>query len=119
MEDQIAKVVEQYFQELFTSANPTNMGSVLNSMDRLITLDMNNSLVWRYTSNEDRRALLQMHPSKSPSLDGMSHFIFQKFWNIFSLDVIEAILSALNSKHMLHKMNYTHIVLIPKKNDPK
>ena len=119
MEDQIAKVVEQYFQEFFTSANPTNMGSVLNSVDRLITLDMNNSLLWRYTSNKDRRALLQMHPLKSPSLDGMSHFFFQKFWNIVSLDVIKAILSALNSKHMLHKMNYTHIVLIPKKNDPK
>ena len=33
-------------------------------------------------------------------------------------DVIDAILSILNSKHMLCKMNFTHIVLIPKKNDP-
>ena len=33
--------------------------------------------------------------------------------------VTEAILSVLNSGHMLHKINYTHIVLIPKKNDPQ
>lgn len=33
-------------------------------------------------------------------------------------DVIKAILSVLNSGHMLCKMNFTHIVLIPKKNDP-
>ena len=33
-------------------------------------------------------------------------------------DAIEAILSVLNSRHMLWKMNFTHIVLIPKKNDP-
>lgn len=29
------------------------------------------------------------------------------------------ILLVLNSGHILHKMNYTPIVLIPKKNDPK
>ena len=28
-------------------------------------------------------------------------------------------LSVLSSSHMLHKMNYTHIVLIPKINEPK
>ena len=34
-------------------------------------------------------------------------------------DVTDAVLSIFNLGHMLHKMNYTHIVLIPKKNDPK
>ena len=34
-------------------------------------------------------------------------------------DVTVAVLSILNSGHMLRKMNDTHIVLIPKKNDPK
>ena len=34
-------------------------------------------------------------------------------------DVTNAVLSFLHSGHFLSKMNYTHIVLIPKKNDPK
>ena len=34
-------------------------------------------------------------------------------------DVIEVVLSVLNSSNFLHKMNYTYIVLIPKKNDPQ
>ena len=34
-------------------------------------------------------------------------------------DVTVAVLSVLNSGHMLRKMNHTYIVLIPKKNDPK
>ena len=80
---------------------------------------MNNALLQRYTPDEVRQALFQMHPSKSPGPDGMSPFFFQKYWNIVGSDVTEAILSVLNSGHMLRKMNYTHIVLIPKKNDPK
>lgn len=57
-----------------------------------------------------------MHPSKSLGPNGMSPFFFQKFNHIIWINVIEAIISVL---HMLHKMNYTHIVLIPKKRDPK
>ena len=60
-----------------------------------------------------------MHPSISPDLDGMSPFFFQMYWNIVGDDVIEVVLSVLSSGHMLHKMNYTHIVLIPKINGPK
>ena len=60
-----------------------------------------------------------MHPSKSPGLDGMSPFFFQKYWNIVGNDVTEVVLSVLNSGHFLQKMNYTHIVLIPKINEPK
>ena len=95
------------------------MGSVLDAVERRVTPNMNNALLQRYTPDEVRRALFQMHPSKSPSPNGMSPFFFQKYWNIVGFDVIEAILSILNFGHMLRKINYVHIVLIPKKNDPK
>ena len=49
----------------------------------------------------------------------MSPFIFQKYWCIVGQDVIAIVLSILNYGHTLHKMNFTHIVLIRKKNDPK
>ena len=44
----------------------------------------------------------------------MSHFLFQNYWDIVGLDVIEAILSVLHLGHCLRKMKFTHIVLIPK-----
>ena len=53
-----------------------------------------------------------MHPSKSLDFNGMSPFFFQKYWSIVGLDVTLVILLVLNSGHILHKMNYTHIVLI-------
>ena len=60
-----------------------------------------------------------MHPSKSPGSDGMSPFFFQNFLHIVRLDVTLAVLSVLHSGRYLKKMNFTHIVLIPKKNDPQ
>ena len=53
-----------------------------------------------------------MHPSKSLDSNGMSPFFFQKYWSIVGLDVTLVILLVLNSGHILHKMNYTHIMLI-------
>ena len=60
-----------------------------------------------------------MHPSKSPGPDGMSPFFFQNFLHIVRPDVTLAVLSVLHSGRYLKKMNFTHIVLIPKKNDPQ
>ena len=118
-EDQIAETAIHYFQDLFTSSNPTNFDGVLNSMDHLVTPEMSGTLLQRYNPEEVKQALFQMHPSKAPGPDGMSPFFFQKFWHIVGQDVTKAVLSVLNSGHMLHKMNYTHIVLIPKNNDLK
>ena len=115
-EESIAHIAESYFQHLFTSANLINANVVLDSADKLVTPRMNDILLQRYTSEEVRLALFQMHPSKSPR---PAHFFFQKFWHIVGTDVTVAILLVLNFGHMLKKMNYTHIVLIPKKNDPK
>ena len=106
-----------YFKTLFTMAHidNANMEVVLDSVDKRVTVDMNHILLQPYTVVEVKRALFQMHPSKLPGPDDMSHFFFQKYWHIVGLDVTEAILLVLNSGHMLHKMNYTHIALIPKK----
>ena len=58
-------------------------------------------------------------PLKSPGPDGLSPFFFQKYWNVVGFDVTTAIPSVLNYGHLLQKMNYTHIVLVLKKNDPQ
>ena len=100
-------------------AHPQNMESVLQAVQRKVTPHMNESLTHPYIADEVRLALFQMHPSKSPEPDGMSPFFFQKYWHIVGNDVTEAILFVLRSAHMLKKMNHTHIVLIPKKKDPK
>ena len=88
-------------------------------VDRVVTPDMNQELLQPYTLEEVKRALFSMHPSESSGLDGMSHFFFQKYWQIVGIDVTNAGISVLHSGHFLHKMNYTHIVLISKINERK
>lgn len=59
-----------------------------------------------------------MHPSKSPSPNGMSPFFFQNFWHVVEVDVSNVVLSFLNSGHFLRKMSYTHC-FHPKKEKKK
>ena len=78
-EPDIERVAESFFQNLFTSSNPTNMEEVLDSVDRVVTLDMNHTLLQQFTPEEVKIALFSMHPSKSPGPEGMSPFFFQKY----------------------------------------
>ena len=87
------RVAEAYFQNLFTTTNPTNLESLLDLVDRLVTPDMNHTLLQPYTPKEVKRALFQMHPSKSPGPDGMSPFFFQKYWHIIGRDVTTVVQS--------------------------
>ena len=121
-EDKIANIAEDYYKQLFTSSISLDMNAVIESVDWVVTKGMAQSLTRPYTEEEVKTALFQMHPSKSPGPDGMSPFLFQKFWHIVGHDVTTVVLSILHSSRYLRKMNYTNIVLIPKKKkkkDPK
>ena len=93
------------------------MDGVLNPVKRVVMNGMNQTLTQSYTKEEVRVALFQMHPLKAPGPNGMSPFFFRKYWHIVELNITSAIISILNSSKCLHKMNYTHIVLIRKKNN--
>jgi hypothetical protein len=108
-----------YFEEMF-SAHPCNdIEDTIRVVDRVVTKDMNQQLLSSFTEVEIHQAVFQMHSSKAPGPDGMSSFFFQIFWHIVGGDIISAVLSTLNLGYMLHKINHSHIVLIPKKKTPK
>lgn len=58
---------------------------------------MNQNLIREFTKEEVEIALKQMHPTRSPGLDGMSIIFFQKYWNIVDNDVTNMVLNVLNS----------------------
>ena len=57
------RVDERYVQRLFTTTNPTQMDIVLDKVDRVVTPDMNHTLLQPYCLEEIQQALFQMHPS--------------------------------------------------------
>ena len=118
--DRVARIAKEYYKN---SSNQLDMERVIQLVDHVVTEEMAQSLVRPYTEEEVRTTLFQVHPSKSPRPNGISPFFFQNFWHIVGNDVTAAVLSFLHSgrylRRYLRKMNFTHIVLIPKKNDPK
>lgn len=115
----IATIVEAYYKDQFIGSSDLSMEGMLASVDNVVMKEMARSLMCSYTEEEVWVALFQMHPSKSLGPDGMYPFFFQKFWHIVGHDVTTAVLSVIHSGRYLHKMNYTHIVLIPKKKNPQ
>ena len=76
IDEEKERVAEEYCQQLYTATNSNEMGAVLDKVDRVVPLGMNQTLLQPYTPDEIKRALFQMHPSKSPGPDGMSLFFF-------------------------------------------
>lgn len=111
-------IATDYYKNLFTTSNNLNMDGVLASVEKVVTDDMARNLVCTYIEDEIRVALFKMHPSKSSGSDGMSSFFFQKFQHIVGYDVTAVVLSILHLGMYLHKINFTHFVLITKKNNP-
>lgn len=81
-------------------------------------LDLNAALTMPFMDEEIKMAFFQMHPSKSPSPDGMSPGFYQKHWAIVGQDVYNEVRALLSSGIMLRKINYTHVTLISKSKDP-
>lgn len=115
----IERVVDNYFQGINTSSNPTTIDTVTQEVEHVVSPGMNEDLMKPFTREEVRRALFQMSPSKAPGPDGMTALFFQKFWHIVGMDVTDSILDFLNNGHMLKGLNYTHIALIPKVKSPE
>jgi hypothetical protein len=90
----------------------------LRGMDQKVTDAMNRELLSVYTAEEVHQALKQMYLTKAPGPDGMSAIFYQSYWEIVGPEVIQAILSILHFGYMLRKINFTHIVLIPKIKEP-
>jgi len=76
-DDDIASVITQYFEDLFSTSYPSGMEEVLDFIEPKVTDEVNAALCKRYTQEEVDRALMQMHPHKAPGPDGLKSFFFQ------------------------------------------
>lgn len=99
---------------MFTSVSTNSFQQVIHHIHEVVTLDMNNTLLADFTQDEVKRALFQMHPTKTSGLDDMNPLFFQKYWHIIGTDISNAVLDCINSGNILQSINFSHITLIPK-----
>ena len=96
--DDILGIISGYFQNIFSSSSPSvsDFDVVLSCVKPRVTNEINNVPLRPFLGKEARKALMDMHPTKSPCPDGLPALFFQKFWNIVGLDITKVALHILN-----------------------
>ena len=75
----IGNTFVEYFEQLFTSSQPTVGDELLEAIQTKVTDRMNSTLLQDFRAHEVEKALKQMHLMKAPRLDGMPPLFYQHF----------------------------------------
>ena len=112
-------MVKNYFAHLFTRENGEIDSSVLESIPRKVTDDMNEALLLPYTEQEVKEALFNIGDLKAPGPDGLHAIFYKRFWSMLGDDLVTEVLQAVNSCTIPSGWNNTTVVLIPKVENPE
>lgn len=108
------RVLINYFSELFSSYNPSEVDSICEVVKDKLSEDHKAWCDMEYSGEEVKEAIQQMHPLKAPGPDGLPALFYQKYWHIVGGEVQELVLSILNNNASPTELNRTFLVLIPK-----
>ena len=117
--EEIEKTILDYFEAIYKSDQPTCFETSLSSITSRVSPDMNEDLLVEFKAEEVWYALKQMHPTKVPGPDGMSPIFYKHYWDIVGPEVVNCVLSSLNSGRMPCSLNETYLCLIPKVKSPQ
>lgn len=101
-DEEVEKVMRNYFIDLFTLVNTCNMHQVLEVVEPRVTTEMDDLLLQPYTEAEIKKALKQMHPTKALGPDGMPPLFFLKLWHTNKACFVDTCLNILNRGLTLH-----------------
>lgn len=111
----IEMVIVDYFLKLFDSQGSVDVSDILRFVHPRVLPEMNHDLIRLVLNEEIKDTLFQMHSTKASGPDGMSSGFYQKYWENVNQDVCDEVSHVLSLSHMLRKINYIHVTLIPKK----
>lgn len=117
-DEQIERVLISYFDDLFSTSNPSNTEAICDVVKRKLSDDHKCWCDRDFTWEEITEAINHMHPLKSLGSDGLPALFFQNFWHIVGREVQDLALNILNNNDQPHDINKTFLVLIPKCKNP-
>ncbi|MCH80635.1 hypothetical protein A2U01_0001405, partial [Trifolium medium] len=108
----------EYFTNLFTSSNPTNIQETINVVANRITPQMYDYLDQDFTAAEVSCAIHQLKGTAAPGPDGLNASFYQAYWETIGGDITQSVLHILNNGGNPDPYNNTYICLIPKHKHP-
>lgn len=117
--EEVEDIILKYFAEICSTNFPVDFKASLGAMGSRVSEAMNEDLLREFREKEVCRALMQMHPTKSPGLDGMPPIFYQRYWNVVGPQVVKCVLHILRIGIMPNEFHYTYIFLIPKVKCPQ
>ena len=93
----MCNIVQDYFENLFTSEVGEPDLGVLLDVQRNVTPDMNAGLMAQFSYEEVKKALFQIGDLKAPGPDGMHTVFYKRFWELLGDDLVKEVLEAVNS----------------------
>ena len=118
-EEKVEDIILKYFNDIYSTTFPIDFEASLGAVGRRVSEAMNAKLLNEFKEEEMWRALMQMHPTKSFSPDGMSPIFFQKYWDVVGPQVTQSVIHILRTGIMPNGLNDTYICLIPKVKSPQ
>ena len=115
--ESVAATAISYFENIYTTTNPTRIAEVVSLIPTKVFGEMNDSLVRNFSAEEVRVALQQMHLTRAPGPNGMSAIFYQKYWNIVGCDVTSMVLNVLNLDNPMSELNKLISLLCRKLNN--
>ena len=72
----------EFFRDLFTSSNPSDLESLFDGFQNRVTNEMNQHLTGPVTNDEIRKAAFDVKGSSASSEDGLTGIFYQRLWHI-------------------------------------
>ena len=99
----MGKVVEGYFEQIFTSSNLSGFDHILSGIQSTGEADLIKQLEGDFQACEVKEGLNQMAPLTATGPDGMSPIFYKSFWHIVGEDVFAVALRALHHPYTKNK----------------
>ncbi|XP_074369678.1 uncharacterized protein LOC141711143 [Apium graveolens] len=116
--EDIQRVIEDYFSELFTASNLQGSLSDREVVKQVSDLE-NEELLGEITGEEVKEAIFSMHPDKASGIDGFNPAFYQAFWSVVEIDVVKFCHDFMQTGLLPEGVNKTLVCLIPKVKIPQ
>ncbi|KAK3193079.1 hypothetical protein Dsin_024389 [Dipteronia sinensis] len=115
-EEEIQKVLLNYFSVLFQHSNPSceQWKELLDSVQHRLSKRSRYFLYMPFLASEVKKIVFYFSPTKAMGVDGMPTLFYQNHWDTVGDSVTQGCLICLNSGGNLDNVNSTLIILIPK-----